>query len=875
MVGPECKSGGWRRWRLLLVATWAVLLLASHTWWAFHRPAEVGPAGNGTETLRVRVVEDGERVMDAGREVLFAYRDGGPAEPERPVLVLLHGSPGSIQDFDSLAGDLREQYRVIVPDLPGFGESQRDVPDYSAFAHSVYLEELLARLGVEGVHLVGFSMGGAVAMELADRSPHLVASITLVGSLGVVELELFGDQRLNHLVHGMQLAVIQAARYGFPHFGTADRWMLGVPYARNFYDTDQRRQRGCFERYAGPMRIMHGRTDFLVPLPAAEEHHRIVPQSELAVLEASHFLLWTHPEEVAALTVEFVDSVERGEATLRESADEARRASAREPFDRSGIPPASGPALWILALVIILATFISEDLTCIAAGLMVAEGRIEFLPALLACGAGIFIGDVGIFLGGRILGRPVVRRAPLRWILSPASLTRASDWFRRKGVKAVFLSRFMPGIRLPTYFAAGVLKTSLSSFSFYFGIAIIIWTPFLLGFAAWAGSEAMVIFERWGALALIGVLLALLLIERVILRLFTFRGRRSLVGAWRRWTRWEFWPMWVFYPPVIAYVAWLAFRHRSLTLVTAVNPAIPGGGFVGESKSEILGQFGADHGLIARHRLLPIERPVEERLGIVRSFAAELESPFPLILKPDVGQRGSGVRMVRDDRELEERLRVAEVDWIVQEYVAGPEYGVFYVREPGAARGRIFSITQKHLPEVIGDGKHTLEELVLLDERAVTIAPTYLRLHPDRLQEVPAEGAVVRLVEIGTHCRGAIFTDGAHLETPELEERIESLSREFEGFHFGRYDLRAASEAALCEGRDFRVLELNGLTSEATHIYDPRTPLFEGYRVLFEQWRIAFAIAAANRAAGAKPTSLRSLVREAIAYREKQRSHEE
>ena len=818
MAEPELERGGWRRWRLLLAGTWAVLLLASHTWWAFHRSAEEVPTVSGTETLEVRTVEDGERVSDSSRGVRFAYSDGGPAGRDRPVLVLLHGSPGSVQDFDSLAGDLRESHRVIVPDLPGFGDSQRDVPDYSAFAHSMYLEALLERLEVERAHLVGFSMGGAVAMELADRRPHLVASITLVGSLGVVELELFGDQRLNHLVHGMQLAVIQGLRYGFPHFGSADHWMLGLPYARSFYDTDQRRLRGCFERYAGPMRIVHGRTDFLVPLPAAEEHHRLVPQSELEVLEASHFLLWTHPEEVAALIGGFVDSVERGEARRRDTATERRLAAAREPFDPSGIPPASGPALWILVLVIILATFISEDLTCIAAGLMVAEGRIEFLPALLACGAGIFIGDVGIFLGGRILGRPVVRRAPLRWILSPASLTRASDWFRRKGVKAVFLSRFMPGIRLPTYFAAGVLKTSLLSFSFYFGIAIIIWTPFLLGFAAWAGSEALEIFERWGALALIGVLLALLMIERVLLRVFTFRGRRSLVGAWRRWTRWEFWPMWIFYPPVIAYVAWLAFRYRSFTLVTAVNPAIPGGGFVGESKSEILRHFGDDHELVARHRLLPIERSVEERLEIVRTFAAELESPFPLILKPDVGQRGSGVRMVRDERELEDRLRVAEVDWIVQEFVEGPEYGVFYVREPGAARGRIFSITEKHLPEVIGDGKHTLEELVLLDERAVTIAPTYLRVHPDRLQEVPAEGVVVRLVDVGTHCRGAIFTDGAHLETPELEERIESLSREVAGFHFGRYDLRAASEAALCEGRDVKVLELHGLTSAATPI---------------------------------------------------------
>jgi hypothetical protein len=175
---------------------------------------------------------------------------------------------------------------------------------------------------------------------------------------------------------------------------------------------------------------------------------------------------------------------------------------------------------------------------------------------------------------------------------------------------------------------------------------------------------------------------------------------------------------------------------------------------------------------------------------------------------------------------------------------------------------------------VQGDGKRTIEELVLADERAVAISSAYMRSLTGHLQEVPATGEKVRLVEVGTHCRGAIFSDGYDLLTPELEERIEALSREFTGFHFGRYDLRAVSETALREGRDFKVIELNGLTSEATHIYDSRTSLLEAYRVLFEQWRLAFEIGAKNRAAGVKPTSLSELWRELIAYRGKQRSHE-
>ncbi|PYX52438.1 MAG: hypothetical protein DMG76_29315 [Acidobacteria bacterium] len=66
------------------------------------------------------------------------------------------------------------------------------------------------------------------------------------------------------------------------------------------------------------------------------------------------------------------------------------------------------------------------------------------------------------------------------------------------------------------------------------------------------------------------------------------RGRRNFVGRLKRWSRWEFWPPYLFYPPVVAYIAYLGIRFRSWTLFTAANPAIPAGGFVGESKHQIL-----------------------------------------------------------------------------------------------------------------------------------------------------------------------------------------------------------------------------------------------------------------------------------------------
>jgi len=253
--------------------------------------------------------------------------------------------------------------------------------------------------------------------------------------------------------------------------------------------------------------------------------------------------------------------------------------------------------------------------------------------------------------------------------------------------------------------------------------------------------------------------------------------------------------------------------------------------------------------------------PARQRLKAVAGFVAGSVDAYPVVLKPDQGERGRGVVIARSDDEVAGFFRGYPGAAIVQEYVAGPELGVFYVRHPGEERGRIFSITDKRLPSVTGDGLRSLERLVLDDPRAVALADVYLARLAARREDIPDRGEEVGLVEIGTHCRGAVFLDGGLHKTPELEAAIDRLSHSFEGFYFGRYDLRAPSYDAFREGRDFKVLELNGVTSEATAIYDPKHRLWDAYAILFAQWRLAFEIGAGNRERGSAPVSVTELIR--------------
>ena len=855
----------------VLGATYLVLVAASfavrHT---RHAPLAFHPG----DTFAQLPAVDGDRVLD--RTIRLAYERAGPSgNPQAPVVVLLHGSPGGKHDFKTVVPKLAAEYRVIVPDLPGFGDSERDVPDYSFRAHARYVLELLDTLGIHDAHVVGFSMGGGVALSLADLAPRRVRSITMLSSIGVQEMELLGDATLNHALHGAQLAGLWAVRELTPHFGWLDDAILGVPYARNFYDSDQRPLRGILSRWQGPMLILHGRNDPLVPVEAAREHARIVPQAELVVTDKSHFMVFMEGPEVAATLLSFFDRVDHGDAETRSNARATRIAASLVPFDRSAIPPISGLPWLLVLLLIALATLVSEDLTCIGAGLLVTSGRIGYVPATVACFLGIFVGDLNAFLAGRVFGRAALARAPLKWMVTEAQVQRATDWFRKRGPVIILTSRFLPGTRVATFIAAGVLHTSFLTFAGWLALAALLWTPLLVGIAALVGAPVLSLFEQfrlWAVPAAILAAVVVLLVLRGVPKLFSWRGRRLLAGTFRRVVRWEYWPPFVFYVPVAFYVLWLGIRNRGLTLFTAANPAIEAGGFVGESKAAILEGLAAAGEAVPPWRLLPEGLDAALRRESVRGFVADHALTLPIVLKPDAGQRGSGVVVARSWDDVDAYLDRARCDVLAQAYVPGEEYGVFYTRLPSQPHGRVFAVTVKTMPVVVGDGRRTLDELILAGPRTVAMAAVYRTAQEARLGEVVPAGDRVQLVELGTHCRGAYFGDGIGLVTPELSAAIDRVSHSFSGFYFGRYDVRSASLLDFRAGR-FKVIELNGVTSEATSIYDPAHGVLDAYRTLFAQWRLAFAIGAENRERGVPTASLLDLARLVVRYRASSGGH--
>jgi membrane protein DedA with SNARE-associated domain len=523
------------------------------------------------------------------------------------------------------------------------------------------------------------------------------------------------------------------------------------------------------------------------------------------------------------------------------------------------------------ALLIFGLTFVLEDVAVLGAALLVANSMVSLPWAAGSSFAGIWFGDLGLYFLALRLGRPVLQKPWFRrFVGKNLDLGKSEGWFQSHGTLAIVISRMIPGTRLPTYLAAGLLKVPATRFLAVTAGACVVWVAGLFWISYHIGMMVNSAFQMFRSEAAKLVACAFLAaIVGWLLRNLLKRVSLAALGAkLRKMMRWEFWPMHVFYVPVLLKYVSLATRYRSFGLPTLANPGMHTGGLIGESKFETLTQLGRCHPkFVAETYLVPFHSP-EQQLAAVGRLLADNALPFPLVFKPDVGQRGAGFKVIHSEEEARSYVNRFPRDLLVQRYAPGPyEVGIFYYRFPNEDKGRIFAITEKIFPFIRGDGRHTLEELIQRDSRTSILANIYLERFAEERAWILAAGETIRLVEAGNHCQGAIFLDGGRLHSSQLEETIDRISRSVSGFFVGRYDLRYGSEELLRAGADFQIVELNGVASEATSIYDPANSLRNAYRTLFRQWEIIFAIADQNRKGGLNATPLRTVMRNWVRYR--------
>ncbi|AOW21938.1 ATP-grasp domain-containing protein [Urechidicola croceus] len=305
---------------------------------------------------------------------------------------------------------------------------------------------------------------------------------------------------------------------------------------------------------------------------------------------------------------------------------------------------------------------------------------------------------------------------------------------------------------------------------------------------------------------------------------------------------WEYWPAFMFYIPNVPYAAYLAIKAKSLMFFTAVNPAIKHSGNGAESKYKTI-------------QLIPEKfRPKtvfvnhNDKFDTVINKIIYEQINFPLIAKPDIGFRGLLVQKIDSKELLKEYLSKYPIDIIIQELITFKnECGIFYYRLPNKKEGTITSITLKKFLTVIADGTSTLSELILKDERAQIYYSILKEIHKEQMYSIPKKGKQIELTIIGNHAKGTQFIDGNHLINKQITSTIDKLNREIKGWYYGRLDIKYDTFEKLMNGKDFKILEINGIISEPTHVYDAtKHSYFDALKAIKNHWKIIYKVGTIN-----------------------------
>ncbi|TNE64419.1 MAG: hypothetical protein EP344_03765 [Bacteroidetes bacterium] len=334
----------------------------------------------------------------------------------------------------------------------------------------------------------------------------------------------------------------------------------------------------------------------------------------------------------------------------------------------------------------------------------------------------------------------------------------------------------------------------------------------------------------------------------------------NLTHWWKKWTVWEYLPWWLANVPVYGIYSWFALQARHLFFFSNVNPDIPLGGAVGESKHAIL-ELLPGH---IKPKTLFVSGDMSYETVVLAMEERGLE--FPVVAKPDVGERGFLVQKFAEPEDLRQHLERFKVPFLIQEFLTLPvEMTVLFHRFPDTGEFGISSVCVKEFMSITGDGQSSVRALMEQSPRSAFQVGRFEREFPDLMDQVPALGEQVLLEPIGNHSRGTKFLNGNHLIDARLEATFEQVCRQMDGVLFGRFDLKCASVEALRQG-EFRVMELNGVFGEPAHVYDPANGLGRVLRDYYTHWSILYQLHRAQLRMGVRPTPYREAVQIIMHY---------
>ncbi len=244
------------------------------------------------------------------------YNAQGPAGG--PVVVLVHGLGGHAEDWRNLSPYLAKAgYRVYMPDLPGFGRSEKPADfSYSIPSQAEVVVGFLDALGLKQVDLGGWSMGGWIVQRVAGEHPERVRRLMLFDSAGIYEKPAW-DTRLFTPANASELDQLDALLMPHPpkvpgfvardilRISKQNAWVIHRALGTMLTGRDS--TDSLLPGLKMPVLIVWGAEDHITPLSQGEKMHRLVPQSQLEVIPyCGHLAPGQCSAQIGPKVVEFV-----------------------------------------------------------------------------------------------------------------------------------------------------------------------------------------------------------------------------------------------------------------------------------------------------------------------------------------------------------------------------------------------------------------------------------------------------------------------------------------------------------------------------------------------------------------------------------------
>ncbi len=304
------------------------------------------------------------------------------------------------------------------------------------------------------------------------------------------------------------------------------------------------------------------------------------------------------------------------------------------------------------------------------------------------------------------------------------------------------------------------------------------------------------------------------------------------------------WPSWLialcmpqYYPSWLVYAAYKyyvftqsIFRFKGKLYPLVLNQAIPNNGGLAAAPKDQISKLFAPHLFAQSICIAPAQ--FAQAIQLINQQGLQ----FPLVAKPNNLNRGIDVVIIENKEQLNHYLQQANYQVLLEEFINLPQEVAVFINKIDNQNCHILSITGKEFLHVTGNGHSSIKQLLQANIRYQMCKQQIDPLWQSHWHQVPNQGKQILIQPIGNFNKGTAFFDFTAYITPEMEQFFTSIMPAT-GINHGRFDIKIQDLSSLETGKNFKIIEFNGLIAEPVSYHEPSYSFLQAQKLILRHAR--------------------------------------